>query len=313
MDVDVERFVSFFNEEITKNNSNIKRLEKKTPKRADVILARAAEHGKQALAEVVRFVTETPAYNGDNGTGFIATFDWIMKPDNFRRLMNKETDITDTKKKRKKGDRLTPEEEDAYAEENAEPQYKDIYKEWLAYHRKRSKTYCRAEIGKNYEKFLLLAQGNPTLAQAVVNNSIENNWQGLFALDEKELRVRLGAQQAQVPIKPTDGYALKEAYEKWAEYKRKSGDPLQPASQQTCYEFLQQLSDDDPEKAMAVVNQCIANNCRGLYPLKQNTKTKKEEPKTDGWYTRLQNAGKPTEPAKNRRTVQDADFTEIAD
>lgn len=57
--------------------------------------------------------------------------------------------------------------------------------------------------------------------------------------------------------------------DRWLEYKRARGQTYKSeASIKTCYKKLLEMSGDDPVKAEAIVENSIANNYAGLFPLK---------------------------------------------
>ena len=65
--------------------------------------------------------------------------------------------------------------------------YADIWKEWLEYKDAINKQY-KAQQGaeSQYKSLLKYADNNPILANAIVKRSIENSWQGLFELSDKD-------------------------------------------------------------------------------------------------------------------------------
>lgn len=80
-------FVVFFNSEMDKENAVIPRIKSISDNRKKVLGARIREHGKDALATVVRKAAASDFLNGKNGRDFIATFDWLMKPTNFPKVL----------------------------------------------------------------------------------------------------------------------------------------------------------------------------------------------------------------------------------
>ena len=65
--------------------------------------------------------------------------------------------------------------------------YADVWKEWLEYKDAINKQY-KAQQGaeSQYKSLLKYADNNPILVNAIVKRSIENSWQGLFELSDKE-------------------------------------------------------------------------------------------------------------------------------
>ena len=77
---------------------------------------------------------------------------------------------------------------DVYAELSyVDAAYADIWKEWLEYKDAINKQY-KAQQGavSQYKSLLKYADNNPILVNAIVKRSIENSWQGLFELSDKE-------------------------------------------------------------------------------------------------------------------------------
>lgn len=61
----------------------------------------------------------------------------------------------------------------------------------------------------------------------------------------------------------------------WLEYKKQKKQKYTPLGLEKCVERLNKLSGGDPEIAMEIVNESMANNYAGLFPLK-NQKTKNQ-------------------------------------
>ncbi len=81
-----EGIVSYFNEK-TNGVFGIVRLPL-SEKRKTLIRARIREHGKEAFGRVIRMAAESDFLKGQNKTGFIATFDWLIKPTNFEKVLS---------------------------------------------------------------------------------------------------------------------------------------------------------------------------------------------------------------------------------
>jgi hypothetical protein len=58
-------------------------------KRKMAISARVREYGKNSLCEVVNLAMNSNFLKGDNGRGWTATLDWMMKPSNFEKILSK--------------------------------------------------------------------------------------------------------------------------------------------------------------------------------------------------------------------------------
>lgn len=55
--------------------------------RRKLVAARIKEYGKEKFAECLRKAAASSFLNGDNGRSFIASFDWIIKPNNFPKVL----------------------------------------------------------------------------------------------------------------------------------------------------------------------------------------------------------------------------------
>lgn len=67
--------------------------------------------------------------------------------------------------------------------------------------------------------------------------------------------------------------------DKWLEYKRARGQTYKSeASIKTCYKKLLEMSGDDPVKAEAIVENSIANNYAGLFPIKNTYPHETDKP-----------------------------------
>lgn len=62
-----------------------------------------------------------------------------------------------------------------------------LWKEWLDYKDEIGKPY-KAERGakSQYASWIKLSDNNPILAEAIIKRSIEQSWEGLFALNDKQ-------------------------------------------------------------------------------------------------------------------------------
>jgi hypothetical protein len=85
--LDVNAFVAYFNEQLVAQGAIIKQVKTVTVKRRSVIEARARENGKEALKTVADKSASSDFLNGKNDRGWLATFDWIMRPNNFVKVL----------------------------------------------------------------------------------------------------------------------------------------------------------------------------------------------------------------------------------
>lgn len=63
------------------------------------------------------------------------------------------------------------------------PEYKEIFAEWLEYKKQRKEAYkTEKSVQLCYNKLLKLSGNNPDIARQIVEQSMANNWAGLFEL-----------------------------------------------------------------------------------------------------------------------------------
>lgn len=85
--VDYEKLKTCFNDELSKQNAIIPKLASVTDKRKHAINARVKEHGKEAFFKVIKKAAASPFLNGRNNRSFVASFDWLIKPNNFIKVL----------------------------------------------------------------------------------------------------------------------------------------------------------------------------------------------------------------------------------
>lgn len=73
-----------------------------------------------------------------------------------------------------------------------------IIKRWVEYKKERKQAYTQSGIEACYHKILELSNTNPNIAMAVVEQSIANNWAGLFEL-KNGTRTQLSISQNKSP------------------------------------------------------------------------------------------------------------------
>ena len=84
-DIDFNKLAEYFNSKLPSNG--MPQVRSITQKRKAAILAREKEHGKNAIIQVIDNATESSFLNGDNNRGFVASFDWIFRPNNFPKVL----------------------------------------------------------------------------------------------------------------------------------------------------------------------------------------------------------------------------------
>ena len=81
--INFDGLVIFFNSTMQKYNSVICQIKDIKGKRRDAVRARSRERGKKSLAIVFENAAKSDFLNGKNDRGFIANFDWLVRPNNF--------------------------------------------------------------------------------------------------------------------------------------------------------------------------------------------------------------------------------------
>lgn len=77
------------------------------------------------------------------------------------------------------------------------PSYIPIMEEWIAYKHERKQTYTERGIRMCYTNLLKLSNNSPDIARLIVEQSIANNWAGLFELkNEKSSKIIRTATQS---------------------------------------------------------------------------------------------------------------------
>jgi len=82
--IDFDAFLAFFNGSV--EGRQIRPIRKMSNKRKGMVRARIKEHGKEAVVELIKKAVASDFLNGGSGS-YIATFDWLFKPDNFLKVL----------------------------------------------------------------------------------------------------------------------------------------------------------------------------------------------------------------------------------
>jgi hypothetical protein len=91
-----EKFVDFFNSETNGVFGNVK-----LPigeKRKKTILDLIEKYGESSVFESIKIANESDFLKGKNKTGFVATFDWIINPESFDKILSRNYDNARSKK-----------------------------------------------------------------------------------------------------------------------------------------------------------------------------------------------------------------------
>lgn len=84
--IDYRNLISFFNDTTKGVFGNIRYP--LSDKRKGMINARIKEHGKRAFVEMIQKAYESDFLKGQNSRNFTASFDWLIKPTNFEKVIS---------------------------------------------------------------------------------------------------------------------------------------------------------------------------------------------------------------------------------
>lgn len=84
---------------------------------------------------------------------------------------------------------------------------------------------------------------------------------------------------------------MQEIVDTWLQYKKEKGQSYKPTGFKTFYKKLCELSNNNPQVAMAIIEQSMQNNYAGIFPLRNNNNN---------------NYGRETITDKIRRTIEEA-------
>lgn len=77
-----------------------------------------------------------------------------------------------------------------------DPEYRQVFDDWLEYKKERRESFkTQKSLEACYKKLIRLSGGNPQTAVLVVEQSMENNWAGLFDLKQGLSAPRLGCDE----------------------------------------------------------------------------------------------------------------------
>ena len=85
--IDFDNFLGFFNQTLDKYDSSIPRARIIDKRRRSILNARVRQFGLDAVKDVVEKAARSDFLNGGGNKGFKADFTWIMRPDNFLKIL----------------------------------------------------------------------------------------------------------------------------------------------------------------------------------------------------------------------------------
>lgn len=86
-EIDVRAFIEYFNETLRKANAVIPHSCTVTEKRVTALKARCREHGKESLKTMTEKAAQSDFLNGRNNKCWVASLDWLLRPNNFVKVI----------------------------------------------------------------------------------------------------------------------------------------------------------------------------------------------------------------------------------
>ena len=86
-DINVKDFIVFFNHTMEEAHATIPKIEALRDKRLEALRARCRENGKAKVVEMIRRAARCPFLNGQGERHWRASIDWLLKPNNFTKVM----------------------------------------------------------------------------------------------------------------------------------------------------------------------------------------------------------------------------------
>lgn len=86
-EINIDAFIKFFNQTMQEARAVIPQIQCLQGKRLEALRARCREFSKKTVMQVIRDAARSPFLNGNGSRGWRASIDWILKPNNFPRIM----------------------------------------------------------------------------------------------------------------------------------------------------------------------------------------------------------------------------------
>ena len=83
--IDFKKLMEYFN--VSMQGKAIKPIARMTDKRKSMLAARCREYGKEAIQQVITNAANSSFLNGRGNHGFVANFDWLIRPNNFVKVL----------------------------------------------------------------------------------------------------------------------------------------------------------------------------------------------------------------------------------
>lgn len=97
--LDPEKIIKWFNDVVAYTASRIPPLREVTEQRLAATEALYDKYGRESFMKTVEKAVKLPVLNGNNKHGWVASFDWICRPDKFLKILEGEYDSHKTDSK----------------------------------------------------------------------------------------------------------------------------------------------------------------------------------------------------------------------
>lgn len=128
--------------------------------------------------------------------------------------------------------------------------------------------------------------------QSIIINNTYTNTDSKQEKEDTIISSKKKAKKSDEPI--VIAPEMQEVVDTWMQYKKEKGQSYKPTGFKTFYKNLCELSGNNPQVAMAIIEQSMRNNYAGIFPLKNNNNNV--------------NYGRETITDKIRRTVEEANI-----
>lgn len=85
--INVKGFIAFFNQVMDAHHSKIPRIVSLSGNRLKALKARCREYSKEKVVEVIQKAAVEPFLNGAGDKGWVASIDWLLKPNTFCKVL----------------------------------------------------------------------------------------------------------------------------------------------------------------------------------------------------------------------------------
>ena len=85
--IDLKELIGYFNAQMRRTGALIPAIRTISGRRKTHTLARIREYGKETFAQMIRMAAESDFLNGKSAKGWTATYDWLVYPSNFVKVI----------------------------------------------------------------------------------------------------------------------------------------------------------------------------------------------------------------------------------